>query len=450
MHEVRLGIAVCTPIPFVRNSKGELVKDHVSIDWHRARMGMGIPTNVVMCELAVDGKEVGVARDTAVRTAFDQQRVPEFLFFLDYDVLIPHDALTKLLYRARSFPDYDIFAGVYCSKSTLPEPLVYQRDGEGPYWDWTLGDLLFDMASVHMGCTLIRMSLFDRLGDGPWFVTQNHREVKDGRLVTNRGTEDIYFCNRAREEAGARIMVDTSVLCGHQDRDGVTYGLLPDSPPMQRAHWHHHNRDKYADEKKALDLGCGKETRAWDGYRTYRADIRKLPGIDYVMDTLAMNLPNESFDMVASSHHLEHFGRFDQERLWAEMFRVLKPGGTMEHVVPNIDWAAFHIVDGHEDMHVHNVLYGAQESHQYERELNTHFFGYTPRNARALAEGCGLVDVTVETWKDTPDLGYNMIVRGRKPEAGEVVDESYPAGELVEPSRDVQVSEVAMAGELVA
>ena len=113
-HEVRVGVAVCTPIPFVRNSLGILVKDKISVDWHRARMGMGTPTNIVMCELAVDGKEVGEARDCAVKTAQTQPRKPEFLFFIDYDVLVPHDALTKLLMRARSFPKYDIVAGVYC------------------------------------------------------------------------------------------------------------------------------------------------------------------------------------------------------------------------------------------------------------------------------------------------------------------------------------------------
>ena len=414
-HEIRVGIAVCTPIPFVRNSSGGLVKDKLSVDWHRARMGMGVPTNIIMCELAVDGKEVGEARDYAVKTAQSQTRKPEFLFFIDYDVIIPYDALTKLLMRARSFPDHDIIAGVYCSKSSVPEPLIYKRNGEGPYWDWTVGDLVFDLASVHMGCTLIRMSLFDRLGDAPWFVTQNTRQMLDGYLSSVRGTEDIYFCDHARSEADAKIMVDTSVLCGHQDGDGTIFGLLPDSPPMKRCKWHPHQRNEHAEEKKAIDIGAGGERRQWDGYKTYTTDIRKVAGVDYVMDSLAMNLPDEEFDLVASSHHLEHIPRWRQEDIWREMFRILKPGGTMEHTVPNVVWAANHLVDGHEDVHVHNVLYGAQEQHGYERELNTHFFGYTPVNAKALAEGAGLVDVEIVTYRDDPVLGYNMVVKGRKP-----------------------------------
>jgi ubiquinone/menaquinone biosynthesis C-methylase UbiE len=119
--------------------------------------------------------------------------------------------------------------------------------------------------------------------------------------------------------------------------------------------------------------------------------------------------------MVASSHHLEHIGRWDQEKVWGEMFRILKPGGLMEHIVPNIEWAAWKVMDGQIDDHTYNVLYGAQEAHDYERGLNTHFFGYTPQIARALAEQAGLVDVKVDDYKRREELGYNLIVSGRKP-----------------------------------
>jgi len=40
---------------------------------------------------------------------------------------------------------------------------------------------------------------------------------------------------------------------------------------------------------------------------------------------------------------------------------------------------------------------------------------YTPSVAVALAESAGFVDVTTETYKDNPDLTYNLIVRGKKP-----------------------------------
>lgn len=44
-------------------------------------------------------------------------------------------------------------------------------------------------------------------------------------------------------------------------------------------------------------------------------------------------------DFVYSSHFLEHLFRKDGERLLAESFRVLKPGGTVRVVVPDLAYA---------------------------------------------------------------------------------------------------------------
>ena len=90
----------------------------------------------------------------------------------------------------------------------------------------------------------------------------------------------------------------------------------------------------------------------------------------------------------------------------------------MEHIVPNIEWASEKIVAGEMDGHVLNVLYGAQEAQGYERELNTHYFGYTPAIARAMAEEiAGLIDVEVRTYHQDEALGYNMMIVGEKPNA---------------------------------
>lgn len=413
-HQVKIGVAICTPIPFVRAPNGSLVKENITVDWHRARMGLMQPTNIITYDLAIDGQEVGLARCLAAEQVQKDGKA-EFLFFLDYDVLPPRDTLSKLMRRAREFKDYDIFAGVYCAKSEHPEPLIYMRDGEGPYWDWSIGDLVFDVASVHMGCTLIRASLFDRVDDQdqePWFKSTNKIEKRKGQLVSVRGTEDIWFCQRAREEANAKIMVDTSILCAHQDNaTHVKYGLPVDSKPA-KAKWREQPEDEL---KRALDIGAGGQHRKWDGYQTETTDIRSDVGADYCMDSLDLNLPDDHYDLVASSHHLEHLPRWRQEEMWEQMFRICKPGGRIEHIVPNLEWAAEKIKEGEVDEHVFNVLYGAQEQHAYERELNTHFFGYTPAIGISLAEQAGFVDVEAKAWKQDEQLGYNLIITGRKP-----------------------------------
>jgi SAM-dependent methyltransferase len=417
----KCGIATYTPIPQVHGPNGPRLA-MVTTEWHRAEKAMVLPTNFAQITLTVDGMEVGAARCKAVDMAMAHDPRPEFLFSLDYDVLPAYDAITKLVYRARCFPDYDIFAGVYCAKGSPPDPLIYKGNGTGPFWDWTVGDLLTEgITGCHMGLTLIRMSLFDRMEyseDNPLFVTnEKHAERReDGGLSYRSNTEDLFFTRRAIEEAGAKILIDTSVLAGHiNHQTGQVFGLLNDSPPIQRCTFMGGKKPKKKGLKLCLDIGAGTAKRTWEGYKTYTLDIRPECEPDFQQDSRLLNFPDGHWDMVASAHHLEHVGRWDQEKVWSEMFRILKPGGTMEHIVPNIEWAAWKVTDGQTDEHAFNVLYGAQEEHGYDRDLNTHYFGYTPQVARELAEHVGLVDVKTVTYKERPELGYNLIVSGRKP-----------------------------------
>lgn len=418
-HLCNVGIAYCTPIPYVNGPQGPRLAP-LTVEWHRAERNLALPTNINRIQVHKDGMEVGDARQSAVEDCMKLPNRPEFIFFLDYDVIPQWDAVTKLLYRARHFPDYDIFAGVYCLKSSVSEPLIYKDWGTGPFWEWTVGDLLTEgITGVHMGCTLIRMSLFDRLDykSKPAFLTENYHYVKDGTVHSNRGTEDLFFCKRAVEEASAKILVDTSVLCGHQNFDsGQIFGLPNDSRPVLGAKWLK-KPEGYADEKKALDLGAGEHRRTWDGHTTYSTDIRPGIGVDYVQDTRHLNLPAEHFDLVASSHHLEHIPRWEQESVWSQIFLVTKPGGKIEHIVPSLDWAGAKLANGECDEHVLNVLYGAQEAHGYDRQFNLHYFGYTKAIGKALAENAGFADVECEDYRDRPELGYNLVIRGKKPSA---------------------------------
>lgn len=432
-HLVNMGLAICTPIPYVMGPNGPR-RSMVTIEWHRARSTLMFPTNFNHFGITCDGMEVGDARNAAVDLAMKHDPKPLFLLFHDYDVIPLYDAFTKLFYRAKHFPDYDIFAGVYCSKTDSPDPLIYKGDGTGPFWDWAIGDLITEgVTGVHMGMTLIRMSLFDRMkwsDENPLFKTTHETVAGPEGLSTCRGTEDLFFCRRAVEEYGAKILVDTSVLCGHIDHaSGRVYGLPEDCTPVMRAKWMAREKtgengkttnvapDAEGDKKIALDIGFGGHDRSKDypGYKVYTTDIRADTKPDYVVDTRLLNLPSDHFDQVMSSHHLEHIGRWDQEAVWKEIFRITKPGGKIEHIVPNTQWAAAKIQDSQEDEHVHNVLYGAQEAHGYNRIYNTHFFGYTPQNAKGLAERSGFVDVVITTYKDRPELGYNLVIMGRKP-----------------------------------
>lgn len=456
---IRTQVGICTPIPYCVGPRGDAIPENITVEWHRRRMAIATPTNTNTYEITIDGHEVGDARNKAVEFALTRPSKAGFIFFLDYDVLPMHDCLTKLLYRAAHFPDHDIFAGVYCCKTHPAEPLIYAGDGHGPFWDWTIGDLLtteqHGITGTHMGLTLIRLSLFERLSNTeemPWFKTTGSTEITGDGLINRYGTEDLWFCKRAIEEAKAKILVDTSVLAGHvNNKSGEIFGLPEDCKPVKGASWMpQHPANQPGGEnmdadgqpvKKALDLGAGEHKRSWDGHKTFTTDLRADTKPDFVMDSRMLNLPAESFDLVASSHHLEHLGRWDQETVWREIFRICKAGGSIEHIVPNAEWAAAKMADGIVDEHVLNVLYGAQEEHGYARALNTHYFPYTPAIAAALAESAGFADVVVTSYKDDPSLGYNLVIRGKKPAAkqctngGETVAE-FSAESPIDPDKD--------------
>lgn len=456
-HNARTCVVICTPLAKVTGPRGDLIYDPISPLWHRARAGLHMPTNINICEAQADGLEVGDARSRIAANCLAMNPLPEFLLFIDSDVIVPYDLFTKLFFRARTHPDHDIFAGVYCLKNpSVPDPLIYCENGQGPFWNWKVGDLLttdgHGIRSVHMGATLIRVSLFQKMkdqglvhGDGtdqndePFFHTGNIRSDIPGRARLAVGTEDIYHCEKARR-AGAKVLVDTSVLCGHHDKNtGTSYGLPYGDGPAQWTMWLHDANGERKDKKEAakenkkiaLDIGAGGERRHWDGYVTYTTDIRADTKPDYVQDTRLLNLPADHFDRTASSHHLEHIGRWDQEQVWREMFRITVPGGDFEHIVPSWDWAAQKIVDREVDCHCVNILVGAQESHGYERQFNTHFMPYTKDIGIALAETAGFVDVKAVDWRDRPELGYNLLLTGRKALPDDSVPNEAPAAEAV-------------------
>lgn len=433
-------VVICTPLAKIRGPRGDAIFDPISPLWHRARSGLLFGTNINTVELFVDGFEVGEARSIVAARCLEMQPNAEFLFFLDSDVIVPGDAFVKLLFRARCFPDHDMFAGVYCLKNaSAPDPLIYRELGEGPFWDWAVGDLLtteqHGIKYIHMGLTLIRVSLFKRMieagvvhadgknqNDLPFFKTVDSRSVKDGCNLVQMGTEDIYFC-AAAQQIGAKILVDTGVLAGHHDKStGITYGLPWEGGPTERAKWMgmaNKTKDREEADAKgiyiALDLGAGDTRREIAGYKVYTTDLRADTKPDYVQDTRCLTMPEGHFDLVTSSHHLEHIGRWDQEKVWGEIFRITKPGGKIDHIVPSLDWSGWKIREGQVDQHVMNVLFGAQELHGYAREMNTHYFGYTKDIARALATEAGFVEVEVRDWRDDETLGYNLIITGLKP-----------------------------------
>jgi predicted SAM-dependent methyltransferase len=85
---------------------------------------------------------------------------------------------------------------------------------------------------------------------------------------------------------------------------------------------------------KLLNLGCGRRYRAGWVNVDFTADG---PGV--IAANLLQGVPFEdnTFDGVYHSHVLEHFTEEDGTKLIAECWRVLKPGGGIRVVVPDLE-----------------------------------------------------------------------------------------------------------------
>lgn len=89
---------------------------------------------------------------------------------------------------------------------------------------------------------------------------------------------------------------------------------------------------------KALDIGCGPNKQKLDDrFDIIGMDWYPFDGVDVVRD-LMRGIPfcDDYFDVVIAKHVIEHFADNDLIFLVDEIWRVVKPGGIIEVVVPDI------------------------------------------------------------------------------------------------------------------
>lgn len=151
------------------------------------------------------------ARNRAVQ---DMLSNPDFdyLFFLDSDVVPPHDAIPRLLKHR-----LPIVSGVYCRRSYPHGLVVAQKNG-----DWVRKlpgkgkDPLVEVDVVGAGCLLVHRSVFETVPPQrpakPWFDWRADMVGMEG--VPPPLSEDFTWCVHVRQH-GHHIMLDTSVRCLH-------------------------------------------------------------------------------------------------------------------------------------------------------------------------------------------------------------------------------------------
>ena len=91
--------------------------------------------------------------------------------------------------------------------------------------------------------------------------------------------------------------------------------------------------------KMKIEFGCGEKPRH-PGYKT--CDVRDVPGVDFVcpaweIDTL---VKENSVEEIFSRHFFEHLTFHQGAVVLSKWNKILKPGGRMEMILPNLD---FHV-----------------------------------------------------------------------------------------------------------
>ena len=237
----------------------------VRSEWMLARYGQTIPCNWSQVEIfhwmdsySPMGFQVADARNVAV-DHFIKEKF-EWLFFIDHDVVLPHNCFIALndYMMKKDYPP--IFGGVYFTRSVPSEPLMYRGRGNGYVRGWHFGDKVW-VDAMGMGCHMIHRSILEQTWKesseymvGGHMVrqvfetpSQTYYDAEKATWFSVGGTEDITFYtrlikDRILEKAGWKkyqkmqypYLCDTSLFCKHIDMNGVQYPAGGEERPYLR------------------------------------------------------------------------------------------------------------------------------------------------------------------------------------------------------------------------
>ena len=190
-------------------SNRDLPKETVACLFHLAEQ-VGYK-NIVFMQNAM----INQCRDSIVRTAF--QKNYDFIFWMDDDMIVPPDAITKLLSHNK-----DICSGLYFGRGNY-KPLIYDVSHDEADDTYSIQQLteyqdneLKKVGAVGFGCCLTRVSALKRIWNGD--IRGASGTCFD--FIGGIG-EDISFAIRCLH-LGIETWVDTSVKCGHIGKFTVT------------------------------------------------------------------------------------------------------------------------------------------------------------------------------------------------------------------------------------
>lgn len=178
-----------------------------------------------------------------------------------------------------------------------------------------------------------------------------------------------------------------------------------------------------------LEIGCGKRPRA--GYAT--CDIRDLPQVDYVCPADALPFEDNSIDEIYSRHVVEHFTLKEFLKVLQEWNRVLKVGGQVYIICPNLLWHLKQVLEGsHESLYTKTSgqnarywgfgsLFGWQQD-----EYDVHKFGYYFELLRDILAEFGFTQIEdlTNSGRGLENEPWHLEVRAQKATTAPLYQES--------------------------
>jgi predicted SAM-dependent methyltransferase len=140
--------------------------------------------------------------------------------------------------------------------------------------------------------------------------------------------------------------------------------------------------------EKYLHIGCGDVILPLP---FENLDSRNLDGVNHISPAYPLPFNENSFDLIYSSHVLEHFHRKETINILKEWVRVLKPDGIMRLSVPSFEnIIKIYQVSGD----IENVIGPLMGGQTYDN--NFHYNVFDKKYLTKLMEESGLI--AIHTW----------------------------------------------------
>ena len=207
----------------------------VPCNWSQANVTLGPGYFIPMHYLVDDAQNLGVK--TCVEQNYD------WMLLWEDDVIPPIDALLQLNdYMKKG--DIPVVSGLYFTKGTFSEPILYRGIGTSSFTDFKIGDKVWASA-VPTGFLLInrkvlevmyKESSYTKMIDGKNIkkvfetVSKVFYDTKTQSYSAGRGTSDLIWCKRVVEEKVLQragfpkigrkkypFLCDTNIFCKHID-----------------------------------------------------------------------------------------------------------------------------------------------------------------------------------------------------------------------------------------